>query len=314
MQEQTPYVVGIGAANIDLHGRSRNPIVLKDSNPGELHSSAGGVTRNILENCAQQGLPCALLTAVGADLAGRTVLAACTAADIDVSRVLVKEDLPTSAYIAMMDESGDMFIGMSDMRILQSLDAEYLVQHRGFLERAAAIVCDGCLPQAFLAQLLTLANARVPVFIDPVSTAYAHNIVPLMGDFYAIKPNRMELEILSGIPVNSHRDVERAAERVLMQGTQCVVVSLGEQGCYYADAKGQRLFRKLRPAAQMANATGAGDAFNGGLLTALSEGKDLWEAARFANALAALSVQKLGTTPSMPTRAEIDAFLAEHAE
>ena len=56
--------------------------------------------------------------------------------------------------------------------------------------------------------------------------------------------------------------------------------------------------------------TGAGDAFNGGLLTALAEGKDLWEAARFANGLAALSVQRMGTTLSMPTRGDVDAFLA----
>ena len=58
--------------------------------------------------------------------------------------------------------------------------------------------------------------------------------------------------------------------------------------------------------------TGAGDAFNGGFLCALSEGKDIWEAARFANALAALSVQKIGTTVSMPTREEIEQFLEQN--
>ena len=58
--------------------------------------------------------------------------------------------------------------------------------------------------------------------------------------------------------------------------------------------------------------TGAGDAFNGGFLTALAEGKDEWEAARFASALAAISVTRMGTTPAMPTRAEVDAFLNEH--
>ena len=58
--------------------------------------------------------------------------------------------------------------------------------------------------------------------------------------------------------------------------------------------------------------TGAGDAFNGGLLAALSEGKELWDAVKFANALAALSVQRLGTTPAMPTREEVDEFLEAH--
>ena len=57
--------------------------------------------------------------------------------------------------------------------------------------------------------------------------------------------------------------------------------------------------------------TGAGDAFNGALAAALAEGKTLRQAARFANAAAALSVQRIGTTPAMPDRAEIDAFLKE---
>ena len=60
--------------------------------------------------------------------------------------------------------------------------------------------------------------------------------------------------------------------------------------------------------------TGAGDAFNGGLVAALSEGKDLWEAARFANALAAISVQRIGTTSAMPTREEIEQFLSNHSD
>ena len=69
--------------------------------------------------------------------------------------------------------------------------------------------------------------------------------------------------------------------------------------------------KKLAYKVNAVDTTGAGDAFNGGLLAALAEGKTLPEAARFANALAAISVQRIGTTPSMPTREEIDAFLAE---
>ena len=57
--------------------------------------------------------------------------------------------------------------------------------------------------------------------------------------------------------------------------------------------------------------TGAGDAFNGALLAALTEGKDIFEAVKFANAGAALSVQKYGTTPSMPDRREIEDFILE---
>ena len=52
------YVVGVGGANLDMHARSRNPVVMRDSNPSYMHTSAGGVTRNIIENLARQGVSC----------------------------------------------------------------------------------------------------------------------------------------------------------------------------------------------------------------------------------------------------------------
>jgi len=58
--------------------------------------------------------------------------------------------------------------------------------------------------------------------------------------------------------------------------------------------------------------TGAGDAFNGGFVTALSEGKDIFEAARFGNAVGALSVTKIGTAPAMPHRSDIDRFMRDN--
>ena len=62
---------------------------------------------------------------------------------------------------------------------------------------------------------------------------------------------------------------------------------------------------------RVVDTTGAGDAFNGGFAVALAEGKPAAEAVRFGCATAGLSVQKPGTAPSMPTRAEIEALLAQ---
>ena len=251
MQQQTPYLVGIGAANVDLHGRSRKAIVLHDSNPGYLHTSAGGVTRNILENCARQGVPAALMSAVGADLSGQVILSACKAVGIDVSRVLIRENTVSSTYMAMLDENGEVFAGMSDMRILESLPETYLVENARYLRAAAAIVTDGCLQLPFLERLLSVAEGHAPVFVDPVSTAYARRITPIVGGFYAVKPNRLELAVLSGMPVETDAQIELAAEHVLSRGTRRVVVSLGVRGCYYADDAGRRVFRSLRPVDDM---------------------------------------------------------------
>ena len=262
-------VVGVGAANVDVHGRSRKAIVMRDSNPGFMATSVGGVTRNILENISRQGIPTALLTAVGDDLYGEKILRDSKAAGIDMSCVMVVDGAVSSSYIAILDERGDMLLGMSDMRIIERLSGVYLEAHAGLLRRADAIVCDACLPVAVLDQLLTIADVHTPVLIDPVSTAYARQMEPLAGRFYAMKPNEMELSILSGLPTNSEAEIERACEALLRRGTTCIAVSRGEKGCYYADSSGKRVFRALRSVAQMANATGAGDAFMAGFVHGL---------------------------------------------
>lgn len=128
---------------------------------------------------------------------------------------------------------------------------------------------------------------------------------------YLVTPNEVEAEEVTGVAVNDLKSADRAAEVFFSKGVENVLITLGSRGVYINSEGHSQIVPAYRVNA--VDTTGAGDAFNGGLLTALSEGKTLAEAARFAQALAALSVQRMGTTPAMPTRAEIDAFLAEHA-
>jgi len=205
-------VVGVGAANVDVHGRSRKAIVMRDSNPGYMATSVGGVTRNILENLARQGLSAALLSAVGDDLYGHKIVEDSAAAGIDMSHVLLRPGAASSSYIAILDERGDMLLGMSDMRIIEGLAGAYLAENAALLRSADAIVCDACLPVYFLEELLAVAGADTPVLIDPVSTAYARQMEPVCGSFFAVKPNEMELSILSGLPTTNETEIERACE------------------------------------------------------------------------------------------------------
>lgn len=85
---------------------------------------------------------------------------------------------------------------------------------------------------------------------------------------------------------------------------------MGKQGVLAVTENQSRLFRNYD--VKVVDSTGAGDAFNGGLVTALSEGKNLLEACAFANVVSNLAVTRMGTAPSMPTRREIDAFLEAH--
>ena len=95
--KEQDYVIGIGAANVDIHGRSRAAIRLRDSNPGQMNISAGGVTRNVCDNLARLGAPVKLLSVLGDDVYAQQIHAECAAAGVDITHCMRVENLPSSA-------------------------------------------------------------------------------------------------------------------------------------------------------------------------------------------------------------------------
>lgn len=131
-----------------------------------------------------------------------------------------------------------------------------------------------------------------------------------LSKVYMVTPNEVEAEEMTGIKIDSLEAAKQAAEVFRSKGVEKVVITLGSRGVFVSADGREEIIPCFKVDAL--DTTGAGDAFNGAFLTALAEGKDEWEAARFANALAAISVTRLGTTPAMPTREEVEAFLKEH--
>jgi ribokinase len=103
---------------------------------------------------------------------------------------------------------------------------------------------------------------------------------------------------------------EESAKRLLGKGLHGVVLKRGGKGAYVAVAGGEAGW--VQPfAVEAVDTVGAGDCFNGAFAVALLEGRDPFAAARFASAAAAISVTRRGAQASMPTRAEVDEFLAK---
>ena len=174
---------------------------------------------------------------------------------------MVVENHPSSTYISILDEKGDMFVAMSDMAVLQKMNMDYLETKANIITGAKIITCDSGLPSEVLEGILDTFGRQQPVFIDPVSCAYAEKIKPYVGKFHTIKPNRMELEILADMPIRNDDDLKKACEIVLDKGVQRLFVSLGGDGCFYMDKEGRQMQRKLKSLEEMVNATGGGDAF-----------------------------------------------------
>jgi len=254
------YIVGIGAANMDIHGRSINAINLYDSNPGHMHMSVGGVTRNILENYARLGGKSVLLSVVGDDVYGDMILSESQAAGLDVSYVMRAKNHVSSTYMSILNNDGDMTLALSDMSIMEQLSIDYLHSNDRIIRGAELIVTDPSIPSEVMNCLLD-EYSDMKIFVDPVSTGYARCIENRTGSFYRIKPNAMECGLLGHHTITDEDDLWQAAENIIASGTKEVYVSRGKEGCLYVDSAGNRLKSCLKPLDDAVNATGAGDAF-----------------------------------------------------
>lgn len=155
---------------------------------------------------------------------------------------------------------------------------------------------------------LELARAAgVRTILNPAPAAPLDDAMLALCDF--VTPNESEAETLTGLPVTSVAEAEKAADALLARGVGAVVITLGGNGALYRD-RSRSVHVPVISAGPVVETTGAGDAFNGGFAVALSEGKDVVEAVRFGCATAGISVTRPGTAPSMPSRAEIEALLA----
>ena len=295
------YAVVVGAVNMDICGRSFAPLVARDSNPGRVRVSLGGVGRNIAHILALLGVDVRMLTAFGDDLYAQKIAASCGELGIDISQALTVPGGATSTYLFISGEDGDMALALNDMEICERLTPAVLAARQGYLNNAQLVVVDANLPAETI--LWLAENVKVPIFADPVSTVKAGKLKEVLGALHTIKPNRMEAELLSGVAITDEASLGRAADVLLETGLHRVFISLGGDGVYAADRSGGRLHLPCLPG-ELVNTTGCGDAFMAALVWAYLEGADLEQTARIGLAASAIAMEGAETiNPAMSVKA-----------
>ena len=301
-----PYAAVCGGVNIDIGAHSFAPLRAKDSNPGKVELSLGGVGRNIAHNLRLLGLNVELLTALGGDSRAAQVEESCAALGIGLSHALRAPDGRTSTYVFVGGDDGDMAVAVADMEICEKLTPEYFAAQLPFLNGAAAVVLDTNLPRASLVYLAEHCTA--PLFVDPVSTAKAKKLAGLLGRIHTLKPNRIEAELLSGVRITDGASLRAAAEALLAQGLKRVFLSLGGDGVLAA----QQGETHLEPIckAEMVNATGAGDAMMAALVWSFLAGRTLAESAAAGAAASAIAVESEETINPAMSAGAVEARMA----
>ena len=286
-RKNRPLAVVVGGVNIDIGGHSAAPLVAKDSNPGRVTVCPGGVGRNIAHNLCLLGVNTCLLTAMGDDLYANHIEASCEVLGIDVSRALRKPGSTTSTYIYLNDSDGDMALALSDMAICNLITPEYLQANRDIIDRADVIVMDTNIPVESIAWIAE--NSHVPVFADPVSTAKAEKLRPVLPKIHTLKPNILEAELLTGLPATNDISLFHIGRALLDTGLQRAAVTLGSRGTLAADRSAIEIIPRCN--AKVRNATGAGDAYMAALVWGWLQGREFRDSCRIAGAAAALAIE-----------------------
>jgi ribokinase len=207
------------------------------------------------------------------------------------------------AHISRADNGENSIIVVSGANRL--LSAAYIDAHLGMVQKARMILVQLETPlQAVIRLAEQAAETKTPLMLDPAPA------IPLPEALLSrttwLTPNETEAQILLGRVM----DPPAAAERLLAMGVRNVALKLGSQGVFLAgrDCTAQQI---PAFAVKVVDTTAAGDCFNAAFAVALTGSKPPAEAARYAAAAAAISVTRAGAQPSLPSAAEVAAFLAK---
>ena len=296
----------VGSSNTDMIIRvPRIPRAGETLLGGEFLTAAGGKGANQAVGAARAGGKVAFIARVGRDAFGDQAIVGLLRDGIDVSRVFRDKLTPSGVALIFVAQDGENSIAVAGGANAK-LSPSDVKKAAGVIRSAGLLVAQLETPLATVTAAVELAvKAGVPVILNPAPARPLPN--SLLERISILTPNETEAELLTGIKVTDAAAAAKACSKLRSRGVGIVILTLGKRGAFLADADGQRLVPGFK--VKTVDSTAAGDIFNGALSVALAEGKAVFDAVRFANAAAALSVTRLGAQPSAPNRADIEKFI-----
>ena len=295
-------VVCIASFNADLVSRVARPVARGETVMASAFDiQPGGKGSNAAIACARQGSCTAVVARLGDDEFGRMALALWVREGIDASAVEVAPGERSGVAQIWVYDDGDNSIAVAP-GAGAGLAARH-AHHSAAMLRGAKVVMASCeVPfEATLAAFELARDGGAITLLNPAPARPLPDALLRVTDL--LTPNEVELHALAGIA-----DADIAAQALLARGPRAVIATLGARGCalFTRDAA-----PRLLPghAMRVVDTIGAGDTFTGALAAALARGEALAEAARWANAAAALSVTGRGAMGGMPIRSAVKDVL-----
>lgn len=287
INKNEPYILVLGASVYDIFGFTHQNYKSHDSNPGCVKVSFGGVCRNIAENMAKLGINTKLISIVGNDEKGKSILKHAESVGLDMQDSLILEGESTPTYMAILNENGEMESAIVDMNITDKITEEFIDLKADIIKNAEYMVLD-CDNPAILEYILTKYQGCTRFILDPVSAAKVQKVKHLINKFHTIKPNRHEAECLCGFKIENNEDVKRAGRYFLGLGIKHVFISLDADGMYYNNGLEEGIIKA--PNVKVVNVTGAGDSCVAGLGYGYMNNLSIKDTLKYAMAMSVVTI------------------------
>jgi ribokinase len=262
----------------------------------------GGKGSNQAVACARLGAHVSLLAMLGNDTFGDMAHQLYGDEGVHVDHVTRTSEAPTGVGFIVVEAASGKNCIVLDPGANELLSGKQVAECRAAFAGSKVVLTQLEIPvEAAAAALQAGLDVGAITILNPAPVRPLPDSVLKLVD--VLTPNETEAKVLAGIRPETEANPEALVKDLQQRGVKQVVITLGEMGALIATESAIRRVPALRMNA--VDTTGAGDAFNGGLATALAFGADLDEAVEFAIVTGGLAVTKEGVVPALPRRKEV---------
>jgi ribokinase len=271
----------------------------------------GGKGSNQAVGCSRLGARVKFVAKLGRDSFGDEALQLYRDEGVDTTFVQQTSEAPTGVgFITVEATSGHNCIVL-DPGANELLTSADIAAADSALTSSAVVLTQLEIPVHAAEAALSRARAHGAITIlnpAPVRSLPAS----FLQTIDILTPNETEAKVLAGHSPSDPITPEQVARELTTRGVKTVIITLGENGALIVTSTATTQVPAISVTA--ADTTGAGDAFNAGLATALSFGATIEDAVCFAVITGGLAVTKEGVIPALPSREAVLAFYRQHSQ
>jgi ribokinase len=296
-----PTIVVVGSTNTDMVIKTaRLPQPGETIIGGDFFMNAGGKGANQAVAAQRLGGKVLFIAKTGDDIFGREAVELFKSEGIDTSCVSIDPAHPSGVALITVDEEGENCIVVASGANAALMISD-IKQAEDKIENAGIILVQLEIPLDTVKHIAALSSSKKIRFV--LNPAPARKLPDeLLKNVSVITPNQKETELLTGVTVKDKNSAQEAAKILHAKGIETVIITMGSEGAFVSEKDESKII--AAPKVKAVDTTAAGDIFNGALVVALSEGKNITDAVDFACRAAAISVTRLGAQASAPHKGE----------